>query len=135
MNSLSTAAARSVAAGFVLAISSGWAAAQTVPASLQDSADLKPLAAVVREAPVQASASGAVSSGPAAVKAVREITSKDEMVPDRPDFTESSVVVPRGGFQFESGMVYEGDTRDGVHGRNLTVPSSLLRIGLNSRTE
>ena len=36
-----------------------------------------------------------------------------DIVTDRPDFTESSEIVPKGGFQFESGVSYEGDAADG----------------------
>jgi hypothetical protein len=71
----------------------------------------------------------------AATKGSRELVTIEEMVTDRPDYTESSAVVPRGGFQFESGVLYEGDLRDGVRGRNLTVPGGLFRIGLGRRTE
>jgi hypothetical protein len=64
-----------------------------------------------------------------------EVKSSDELVTDRPDFTESSEIISRGVFQFESGLTYEGDTREGVRGRSLTIPGALLRIGLGARTE
>jgi hypothetical protein len=66
---------------------------------------------------------------------VTDPAAEDEMVTDRPDFTESSEVIPRGGFQFESGFNYEGDTRDGIHKGSVTVPGALLRIGLGGRAE
>jgi len=53
------------------------------------------------------------------------------IVTDRPDFTESSEVVPKGGFQFESGVSYEGEGPS----RSATAPSALIRIGLGARTE
>lgn len=53
------------------------------------------------------------------------------IVTDRPDFTESSEVVPKGGFQFESGISYEGD----AGARSVGAPSALMRIGLGGRAE
>jgi hypothetical protein len=53
------------------------------------------------------------------------------IVTDRPDFTESSEVVPKGGFQFESGISYEGDGS----ARAVGAPSALMRIGLGGRAE
>jgi hypothetical protein len=58
-----------------------------------------------------------------------------DIVTDRPDFTESSEIVPKGGFQFESGISFEGDDVDGVSSRGVGAPSALLRIGLGGRTE
>jgi len=57
------------------------------------------------------------------------------IVTDRPDFTESSEVVPKGGFQFESGISYEGDTAGGDRSRSFGAPGALLRLGLGFRTE
>ena len=57
------------------------------------------------------------------------------IVTDRPDFTESSEIVPKGGFQFESGISYEGDAADGISSRGVGAPSALLRLGLGRRTE
>ena len=54
-----------------------------------------------------------------------------EMVTDRPDFTESSEVVGRGIFQFESGLTYEADGA----ARRQTMPAGLLRVGLSRRVE
>lgn len=55
-----------------------------------------------------------------------------ELITDRPDFTESSQVIGRGWFQFESGMSYEGEGRDV---RSFSAPGALLRIGLGRHTE
>lgn len=55
-----------------------------------------------------------------------------ELVTDRPDFTESSQVVAKGWYQFESGMSLEGD---GPDARAFTAPAALMRIGLGSRME
>ena len=54
-----------------------------------------------------------------------------EIVTDRPDFTESSEVIPRGGFQFESGMTLESDARS----RAFTAPTALMRFGIGHRIE
>ena len=54
-----------------------------------------------------------------------------EMVTDRPDFTESSEVVGRGIFQFESGWTYEADGA----ARRQTMPAGLLRLGASRRVE
>lgn len=58
-----------------------------------------------------------------------------ELVTDRPDFTESSEVIRKGSFQFESGMSYEGDVADGVGSRSVSAPGALMRIGLGHRSE
>ena len=54
-----------------------------------------------------------------------------EIVTDRPDITESSVVVPPGTLQGENGVTWTGD-----HGRRtLDLSESLLRPGVWSHTE
>jgi hypothetical protein len=55
-----------------------------------------------------------------------------ELLTDRPDFTETSVVVPRGSLQLETGFTAT-DGADG--GRILNAPELLLRYGLGPRTE
>jgi outer membrane putative beta-barrel porin/alpha-amylase len=55
-----------------------------------------------------------------------------EILTDRPDFTETSFVVPRGSLQLEGGFTYTDEPGD------LSVfnaPELLLRYGLASRTE
>jgi hypothetical protein len=54
------------------------------------------------------------------------------IVTDRPDFTESSEVIRRGGFQLETGATLEGETD---RSRAFTAPTALMRIGLGHRTE
>jgi hypothetical protein len=68
---------------------------------------------------------------PAAAQSTSAPGDGAELVTDRPDFTESSQVMDRGWFQFESGVSYEGDGNR----RSLTVPSALMRIGLGGQTE
>lgn len=54
-----------------------------------------------------------------------------EIVTDRPDITESSIVVPRASFQIENGITLTSD-----HGRRiLDLSESLLRVGIARRTE
>jgi hypothetical protein len=48
---------------------------------------------------------------------------------------ESSEVVPKGGFHFESGISYEGDTVGGDRSRSVGAPGALLRLGLGFRSE
>lgn len=59
-------------------------------------------------------------------------TAQDPIVTDRPDFTESSVVVPRGSLQIESGFTYERTTRNST---SSAYPETLLRYGLTDRLE
>jgi len=58
-----------------------------------------------------------------------------ELVTDRPDVTESSEVVAPGFVQFESGLSYESEARDGLRSQVLAMPAALARIGLWPRTE
>ena len=53
------------------------------------------------------------------------------IVTDRPDVTESSIVVPKGSLQFENGTTW---TRD--HGQTmLDLPETLVRLGISARSE
>jgi hypothetical protein len=54
-----------------------------------------------------------------------------EIVPDRPDFSESSEVVPAGWLQLESGIRFEGEELL----REFSAPAALLRIGLGRGVE
>ncbi len=58
-----------------------------------------------------------------------------ELVTDRPDQTESSVVVPKGAWQYELGWTYSRDDEDGVRLETHEVPGTLLRVGLSERVE
>ena len=49
---------------------------------------------------------------------------------DRPDQSESPVVIPVNHFQIESGIVFEKDTEDGLTTKSLSYPSLLLRYGV-----
>jgi hypothetical protein len=54
-----------------------------------------------------------------------------EIVTDRPDVTESSIVVPKGSLQFENGMTWTND-----HGQTaLDLSETLVRFGVSDRTE
>jgi hypothetical protein len=55
----------------------------------------------------------------------------EPIVTDRPDFTESAIVVPRGRFQVESGLSYTF----GHSGRNFDFPELLLRWGTAPKFE
>lgn len=54
---------------------------------------------------------------------------------DRPDFTESSTLVPKGRVQFESGITVTESSRNSGAGRSTTYPELLVRYGLSSRFE
>jgi hypothetical protein len=61
-----------------------------------------------------------------------EPAAEPELLTDRPDFTESSVVVPRGRLQLESGFTWE----DGSAGDTaFDLPELLMRWGIARRTE
>ena len=57
------------------------------------------------------------------------------LVTDRPDQTESSVVVPRGFWQLEVGWVFTRDDEQHIRTEVHELPSSLLRIGLSQNVE
>jgi hypothetical protein len=58
-----------------------------------------------------------------------------EMVTDRPDATESAVVVPRGYFQFELGWTHSESDSEGEEIAADSFPQLLARIGLSRRIE
>ena len=54
-----------------------------------------------------------------------------EIVTDRPDITESSIVVPKASLQFENGLTWTSD-----HGQTtLDLSETLVRFGVSDRTE
>ncbi len=59
----------------------------------------------------------------------------DELVTDRPDFTESTQTVPRGRGQLELGYTYTYDSGGGVRTQDHTWPEALLRLGLADGVE
>ena len=58
-----------------------------------------------------------------------------ELVTDRPDQTESAVVVPVGTLQVEGGATWIRDDGDGVEIEAFEAPGTLLRYGLVPRLE
>lgn len=60
-----------------------------------------------------------------------ETIHREPIVTDRPDFTESAIVVPKGLLQLETGLTYQ-NTRSGA---SLVMPEALLRLGAWARTE
>jgi hypothetical protein len=58
-------------------------------------------------------------------------TADSDIVTDRPDVTESSIVVPTGSLQIENGITWTSDRRF----QTFDVPESLMRFGLVARTE
>jgi Putative MetA-pathway of phenol degradation len=58
-------------------------------------------------------------------------TTDPEIVTDRPDVTESSIVVPKGSLQLENGLTWTND-----HGQQtVDLSETLLRFGVSDRTE
>jgi len=66
---------------------------------------------------------------------VKAQTEKPEIVTDRPDQTEASVLVPRGGLQVETGFVFEKDREDNVEKSNFTYNTTLIKYGVNEFLE
>lgn len=58
-----------------------------------------------------------------------------ELVTDRPDQTESSIVVLPGIIQVETGISYTVEAERSPHSRTYAVPGTLFRIGLFDRVE
>ena len=58
-----------------------------------------------------------------------------ELVTDRPDQTESAIVVPQGTFQAELGASYEREDEGGERIEATQAPGTLLRYGLVPRLE
>ncbi len=59
----------------------------------------------------------------------------DEMVTDRPDFTESAGTVRPGWYQLETGFAVTWETIKEGRARSVTFPYPLLRLGLTRRLE
>ena len=53
------------------------------------------------------------------------------IVTDRPDVTESSIVVPKGSLQFENGITWTTDRGN----QSVDFAETLVRFGLSTRTE
>jgi hypothetical protein len=78
-------------------------------------------------------AGGPALAGPMGGTAEKPETKEvPELATDRPDFTETSIVVPRGSLQIESGFTWEKGP-NGVESFN--APELLLRWGLLEKTE
>ena len=60
---------------------------------------------------------------------------KPEIVTDRPDQTEASTLVPKGGLQIETGFVYEKDVNESITTKNITYATSLFKYGVNDYFE
>ncbi|MBU1369122.1 MAG: transporter [Bacteroidetes bacterium] len=58
-----------------------------------------------------------------------------ELITDRPDQTESSVVVPLRSLQIETGFVLENDETDLIKQKSFTYNTTLLRFGLLKNLE
>ncbi|MBM3458947.1 MAG: transporter [Armatimonadetes bacterium] len=76
------------------------------------------------------------TTGPAAAGQGTEPPARPDVPPtivtDRPDFTESSLAIPRGMLQIESGFTYTANS-DGT--RLFNIPETLFRWGIGGKTE
>lgn len=61
----------------------------------------------------------------------QEITQAPSIVTDRPDVTESSVVLPKGSLQFENGVTWTNDHA----AESADFTETLVRFGLSNRSE
>ena len=61
----------------------------------------------------------------------QQLTTEAAIVTDRPDVTESSLVIPKGSVQFENGITWTKNHGDQV----LDLSETLIRVGLLNRTE
>ena len=57
------------------------------------------------------------------------------LVSDRPDFTESTLTIPAGHLQLESGYTFNYDRHDGRRTKRHTFPEVLLRVGVAEDVE
>lgn len=64
-----------------------------------------------------------------------QLVQGQELVTDRPDQTESSVTVPKGSLQIESGFLLGFSEENRFTSRELLLPSTLFRIGLTRNVE
>ncbi len=71
---------------------------------------------------------------PLMISAIACAAGKDAIVPDRPDFVESTDVVGSKSFQLESGIATEKDHRDSERTRMFSTPF-LLRYGVSDTVE
>ena len=59
----------------------------------------------------------------------------EPLVTDRPDVTESALVIPKGLYQLEIGANFENSYSSDQNWQAVNIPSFLMRIGLNNRVE
>src|SRR5688572_20693444 len=62
-------------------------------------------------------------------------TTKPEIITDRPDQTEASAIVPKGGLQVELGTSIENDVVENVKVKNYTYTTALIKYGVNENFE
>lgn len=62
-------------------------------------------------------------------------STKTEIVTDRPDQTEASAIVPKGGLQVELGTQIENDVVENVKVTNYTYTTGLIKYGVNEHFE
>lgn len=63
------------------------------------------------------------------------LSAQEDLVTDRPDQTESAIVIKPGFFQLEAGWTFTQDDEAGTETETQEIPGTLLRIGLIDRIE
>lgn len=75
-------------------------------------------------------------AGLAGLLAFSFATAAEPLVTDRPDQTESAVVIPQGTVQIETGLSWSREEDQGPYEiQLLSIPSTLVRVGLSERLE
>jgi hypothetical protein len=62
-------------------------------------------------------------------------TKKSDIVTDRPDQTESPVVLPKGSLQVETGFMFEQNREQQVEENNIAFSTTLIKYGVNDHFE
>jgi Putative MetA-pathway of phenol degradation len=79
----------------------------------------------------ESTALGILCGGILALRVAGQSLDKTEIVTDRPDVTESAIVVPRGSLQAENGITWTSNRSNNM----VATCQSLLRFGLTDNTE
>lgn len=59
----------------------------------------------------------------------------ESLITDRPDQTESSITVPRGALQIETGLIFENYSGKGFNLENFSLGTTLFRYGIRNNFE
>jgi len=62
-------------------------------------------------------------------------TEKPEISTDRPDFSSTPMIIPKGSIQIETGFFFEQDKSGGLNQTNIAFNSTLVKLGVNEHFE